>query len=314
MTARTYNGVRQTENMKKELPAKKRVIGLLGVGLAIAIHLSGGAMNIRDLSLPGQIGEWQSQGSDQTYDRQTLYKYIDGGAELYLAYDFRAVLSRTYTGPTAGEIVLDVYDMGSAADAFGIFTSEREETEAHVGQGSEFGGGLLRFWKGNFFVSVLANGGSIVEEDVLEIGKRVAAAIPENGAEPALLTFLPAHGLDREKICYFHFPLQLEKRYFVADENILGLNPKTECLLAECPLPEGDPIILLIVRYENAGLADAAYKNFLRIYMPEAAAGLAQMENGKWTLAQRRERSVIIAFEAPDQEQAAAWMAAIKNE
>jgi len=293
----------------------KRGLGLLGLLLATAIHLSGGAMKTKDLSLPGHAGEWRAAGSDQTYDRQTLYTYIDGGAELYLAYDFREVLSRRFVGPNNGEIVLDVYDMGSAADAYGIFTSEREEPEAHVGQGSEFGGGLLRFWKGNFFVSVLSGGDTLgADVVVMEIGKKVAEAIPETGAEPDLLKVLPSQGPDREKLRYFHQSLQLEKHYYLADANVLGLSSKTEGVLAECPLPGSDPVILVIVRYENPEQAGAACKEFLRVYMPEAKDGMAQMENGRWTLAHCRGRLLKIVFEAPDQGQATTWMAAMRDE
>ncbi|MEW6368798.1 MAG: DUF6599 family protein [Acidobacteriota bacterium] len=284
------------------------------VGLVVSAIVDGGVMKTQELSLPRQIGEWRAEGTDQTYDRKSIYQYIDGGAELYLAYDFQQVLARTFTGPGQGEIVLEVYEMGSAADAFGVFTSEREEADAGIGQGSEFGGGLLRFWKGDFFVSVMAStGGEGTDAAVLEIGKEVAAAILENGAEPELLNVLPDTGCNRDRIRYFHMPLQLEKHYFVADENILGLSPKTECVLAECPLPESDPITLLVVRYEQPSLAGAAYSNFLNIYMPEATNGVAKMENGGWTMARCSGRLVKIVFDSPDEERAATWMAAMKD-
>jgi hypothetical protein len=273
----------------------------------------GGAMNEQDLSLPKQIGAWRAADNDQNYDRQTLYKYIDGGAELYLAYDFNKVLSRKYRGPENGEIVLDVYDMGSAADAFGLFSSEREDDEADIGQDSEFGGGLLRFWKDHFFVSILASGSNEkADAAVLEIGKTVTAAIQTVGPEPELLKFLPPGNVDKKKIRYFHLPLQLDKFYFVANENILNLNPQTDCLLAEYSLKNTDPIILLLIQYASHAEAKAAYENFLKIYLPEAKGGPVKMENGKWTMARLSQNRLKIVFEAPEKEQAAELLAAVK--
>ncbi|MGD9558291.1 MAG: DUF6599 family protein, partial [Mangrovibacterium sp.] len=45
--------------------------------------------------LPGQSNEW-SAGSDQYFDNDNLYDYIDGAAELYLSYGFNTVISRRY--------------------------------------------------------------------------------------------------------------------------------------------------------------------------------------------------------------------------
>jgi hypothetical protein len=132
-----------------------------------------------------------------------------------------------------------------------------------------------------------------------------------------LLAFLPPAGLDQGKVRYFHLPLQLDKHYFVASENILNLDRRTDCLLAEYPQEEGDPLVLLLIRYENALKAEAAQGNFLKIYMPEAREGLARMENGKWTMAGREDDLLKIVFEAPDAERAAGLLAAVhhrKNE
>ena len=288
---------------------------ILALAALAPLAAMGGIMDEKGLTLPREIGAWKAAAGDQGYDRQTLYKYIDGGAELYLAYDFQKVYSRTYAGAAGGEIVLDVYAMGSEADAFGLFSSEREDPEAGIGQASEYGGGLLRFWKGRYFVSVLANGGGeAADAAVLEIGKAVAAAIAENGAEPGLVKLLPPDGLDRARVRYFHLPLQLEKHYYLASENILNLGADTDCLLAEYPRGNGEASVLLLVRYRGGALARAAHENFLKIYMPEAVAGAARMENGSWTMAALDRDLLKIAFEAPGKEQAAALLAAVGSD
>ena len=56
----------------------------------------GGPVHADMQSMPKQIGAWKADGKDQVFDRETIFKYIDGGAELYLAYDFRQVLSSKY--------------------------------------------------------------------------------------------------------------------------------------------------------------------------------------------------------------------------
>jgi hypothetical protein len=300
----------------KTLPATgKGMIGLLMAMLLLTlVSVDGGAMNEQDLPLPTKIGEWQADGKDQVFDRETIFKYIDGGAELYLAYDFRSVFSRKFTGPGGSVIVLDIYDMGGAADAFGIFTSEREDEDAGIGQDSEFGGGLLRFWKGSRFVSILNDGGDEkADQAVLELGRAVDRALPASGPGPDLLKYLPRESLDRKKIRFFHQPLLLEKHYFVANENLLHLGPKTDCVLAEYPLGKEDFLVLLLVRYESNAQAKAAFDHFIKIYMPEAKAGLAQMENKKWTMAALDRDLLSIVFEAPDEQKAIDWQKAIKR-
>jgi len=273
---------------------------------------NGGPVQAETRSLPDQVGEWRADGKDQVFDRETIFKYIDGGAELYLAYDFRRVFSRKYSGPGDSAIVLDIYDMGTSADAFGIFTSEREDEDARIGQGSEFGGGLLRFWKGSSFVSILNDGGGEgADRAVIDLGRAVDLALPDMGSEPELLKHLPQQDLDKKRIRFFHQPLLLDKHYFVANENILELGPKTDCVLAEYTLPQDDFLVLLLVRYESPQQARAAHDHFMNAYMPEANAGPAQMENKKWTMARLDGNLLGIVFEAPDEKKAAEMLKAV---
>ncbi|MGE5339968.1 MAG: DUF6599 family protein [Candidatus Omnitrophota bacterium] len=271
-------------------------------------------LNAESHAIPRQVREWKADGKDQVFDRKTIYRYIDGGAELYLTYDFRQVLSRKYIGPNNSEIILDIYDMGTSSDAFGIFTSEREDKDVGIGQGSEFGGGLLRFWKGSVFVSILNNGGNEkADQAVLELGKAVDDALPLQGPEPNLLKYLPDQNLDKTRIRYFHHALILDKHYFVANQNIFNLNSKTDCVLAEYPLTPKEPIVLLLIRFENFDQAKAAYDQFIKVYMPEAKEGIAQMENKKWTMAVLDRQFIRVVFEADNQRQAMDLQTAVKR-
>lgn len=273
----------------------------------------GGLKKLRE-SIPGCILEWKAREKDRTFDRNTIFNYLDGGSEPYLAYDFRQVLVRKYANPGGDEMVLDIYDMGSSAEAFGIFSSEREEKEVGIGQGSEYSEGLLRTWKDRFFVSILAIGNeNAAKPAVMELGKAVANAIPSKGPEPELLKYLPQNHLQKNKTRYFHTELLLSKHYFIADENILDLSKKTNCVLASYRLNNQDFTYLLLIRYETGRQAKKAYETFIHIYMPEAReTGCARMENQTWTTAAVDQYMVKIVFEAPDKKRALELHSAVK--
>ncbi len=258
-------------------------------------------------SLPEQVQGWRKAGPDETYDRRTLFDYIDGGAELYLTYDFRNVFVRRYQreGSTEPEIVLDVYDMGTADEAFGIFSAECEDEPVGIGRDSEYGGGLLRFWKSRYFVSLVVIGDAReAEAAMLELARSVAAELPDEGDGPRLAARLPRAGLNAREIRYFHSPNVLNNHYFLSDDNILGIGRDTSAILAKYDRDGARPV-LLMVQYPSPARAETALAGFLKIYMPEAgAAGLAKLENGRWTMARVRGDLVTIVFEASSAEQA----------
>ena len=62
-------------------------------------------------------------------DRGSLFEYINGGAELYLSYGFERLISAFYQLGDDEEksIVLDIYDMGTPLQAYGVFGANRRE-------------------------------------------------------------------------------------------------------------------------------------------------------------------------------------------
>jgi hypothetical protein len=264
--------------------------------------------------IPKKIGGLTASGKDQTFDRRTLYDYMDGGAEVYLAFDFREAFTRKYTDAGGREMTLDIYDMGTPPEAFGAFSCDREDPGAGIGQESEYGPGLLRFWQGKYFVTVTASADDEAAAGaVLELGKDVVKLLGPPGAKPDMVSSLPPDSLRPERTCYFHSVVNLNNRFFVASENILRLDRSTDCVFAEYTTGTNRPASLLLIRYPDAGKAGAARQSFLSSYLPEAGPdGLARTENKTWVLASVRENYLMVIFDAPSADAAKKIAASVK--
>jgi hypothetical protein len=270
----------------------------------------------QEASFPAEVSGWKWDGKENHYNRKTIFDYINGAGELYIAYNFTGVKVRRYEKGGQAPITAEVYDMGSSEDAFGVFSFERQDEEAGIGQGSEFGGGLLRFWKGKFFVSVFAEGqGKEAEAAMLDLGKAIAHSIKVTGPIPKLLGVLPngKTGLLEKSTRYFHSHILLNQRFFVANQNILNLNPKTEAVLGQYAQGQ-EKVHLLIIRYPEESEAAAALQKFKRAYMSEAGDQAAiQTEDKKWTAAGQRQSFILIVFGAASKARSERWIRAAEE-
>jgi hypothetical protein len=162
---------------------------------------------------------------------------------------------------------------------------------------------LLRFWKGRYFVSIYAEGeGAEVEPGILTMGRGVANSIPGRGLEPKLIGVIPGKdfGLVAKSVRYLKNHVLLNQRFFIAHQNILNLNRKTEAVLAQY-LQDKQKTQLLLIRYANLKEAGLAYQSFMKAYLPEAGGkDRLRTEDRKWTLpGSQGPRFVVIVFGSP---------------
>jgi hypothetical protein len=185
------------------------------------------------IRLPDAVAGWTARGAASVHDRETIYDYIDGLAEVYLAYGMTRCASRQYARPDSrGELVADVFELASPADAFGVFTHDRDGEPVPIGQDALYRHGWLSFWTSRYFVSVVAQGD--VDEarvPVLELGKAIAAELPHAGERPAIVAALPPRDLDARSVRFLRHPQILNTHVFVGDDNPLGLAPDTAAAL-----------------------------------------------------------------------------------
>lgn len=249
--------------------------------------------------LPKQVGRWSAQSGDRVFDEKTIFGYINGAAEVYKAYNFRQCLSRQYIKSGGPAIILDIFDMGSPEDAYGVFTHDLDGARVDIGQDGRLRPGWLSFWKSRFFVSIYAEQETTAaQQAVKELGRQVAGKITGKSSIPEIVLKLPPAGLQTESIRYMHHPVVLNYHYYLSDENILNISSDTDAVLAEYQLDE-QTARMLLVEYPALEKAAKSRAGFLKHYIPDAdQMGTALLENGKWAAIQGKGSLLAIVLEA----------------
>ena len=269
---------------------------------AVGIESADAANRQESVVLPAAVEGWTWDGKEARYDARTVFDYIDGAGELFLAYGFEQLVVRRFEKADQPPLTIECYRMASAEGAFGVFSFERQGENIGIGQGSEQGGGLLRFWKGRYFVSVFADGEGAVAE----------AAIREDGQPPRATGLIPGKdaGLVEASVRYLTSHILLNQRLFIARDNVLGLTRETGAVLAQ--YGHGAAAThLLVVRYPTVRTAEAAYGRFMAAYLPAAAGnGRGQTADGRWTIARQRQAVLAVVIGAPSEAVGEALLAA----
>jgi hypothetical protein len=294
--------------MKRTIVRNLGTAGLLAVLCTVIVLTCGqSGNNDKVLSmrqyLPQLTRGWELQDTIEMYDRETIFDYINGAGEVYLSFDFKEVAVFQYTRADQPTITVELFDMGTAEDAYGVFSYAREEEGTGVGGGYELRGGLLCFWKANFFACIRAEkAGPAANDAVYTISRRISELIPISSTRPDLVKMLPTARLNKQTIRFLHKSATLNYHYFLAEENVLNLSKVTRAVLAEY---KPGPVYLLCIQYPAAQMAEAGYNGFIDKYVPEAkTTGAAQIEQGKWVAARLEREFVVVILDAPAEERA----------
>ena len=250
-------------------------------------------------ALPKQVLAWSAATNDRIYNSETIFGYINGGAEVYRAYNMRRCLSKRYTSPDGPAIVLDIFDMGSSGDAYGVFTHDPEGEVVELGQDGRLRPGWLNFWKDRFFVSIYTEEETASAiQAVKALGEMIDSIISTRGTRPEILKLLPPEGLKSESVHYLHHPIILNYHYYISDGNLLHLSPETDAVLASYQR-HAEQALVLLVSYPEPDAAARAYATFLKHYLPDVdKTGMAMLENNKWCAAKVKDRLLTIVLEA----------------
>ena len=255
--------------------------------------------------LPPSVNQWTPSEPGRIYRGREIFTYIDGAGEVYLAYNFDSVLVQRYTRPGQEEILVEIFDMGSSRNAFGVYSYLQGRGPAvPIGQDGEYKSGLLCFWRDRYCVYVrIDNENGQANDAVLAIGKWIAAAIGKDGGKPEILRHMPEGAYDPPSLRYFYRHEILNTHFYVSDGNLFLLDDSTEAVLVRM---KSDGSHLLLAAYPSGEHADSAYLSVLTHLMPDATeSGFARTKNGKWSACVKRGHHVVAVFDAVTRQNAA---------
>jgi hypothetical protein len=164
-------------------------------------------------SLPVKVADftpygWQIFDRVKQYTPQNLYEQINGRASLFLAYD---VIRLTFVSfldnhNTAKFIDLSVYDMGTPANASGIFSAERSKGEKTVNLGRDgYRSGANYFiWHGPYYIRIIGSQDTDALQRIgMDLARKATASLPDSGEPGWGLNALPQTDRLPHSVQYF---------------------------------------------------------------------------------------------------------------
>ncbi|MBN1895376.1 hypothetical protein JW906_12820 [bacterium] len=145
-------------------------------------------------SLTAGLPELGAEPSGQpVFFSDNLWEYINGGAEAYHQYDFFALFHQVFLAGDA-EVTVDIYDMGSLENAFGIYSSERSPDYRFLPVGSQgFGDAYaLNFFRNRYYVKLSLYQDKPDSSVLLRFGEKISDRIPGAKGIPECFSVFPA--------------------------------------------------------------------------------------------------------------------------
>ncbi len=254
--------------------------------------------------LPSSVDAWSKSEPARRFRGREIFAYMDGAGEVYLAYQFEELLVQRYARSGEEEILVEVFDMGSDRNAFGISTYMRGRGPAvRIGQDGEYKSGLLCFWRSRYYVCVRIERENPQGVRALrKMGNVIAEAIGEDGKRPAVLGCLPKNSYRPESLRYFFRDEILRAHLTLPKDNLLLLTDSTEGLLVRI---QHERSKLLVIKYPRSGDAATAACNFAAGYAESTGEeGTARSANNTWAAWGRKGSYVLVVIDAASRERA----------
>jgi hypothetical protein len=270
------------------------------------------------------IPGWTRTGPPERYNKEGLYGYIDGGAEIVLQYGFREVAVSEYRPAgdrePAKEITLEIYRMTSGQAAFGLYSTKLEGEESGwpaIEADNWITPGQASFVKGEYLVNIL--GPECGEKELGEFMAAVEPKVPGRGTvRPEGLDRLPRDGQVRSSRRYIRGPLAAQNESPFLEGEFWGFDGApdekgaTEAFSAKYGAA---PLISKLVVVElgtpsSVGSIDdevlAAFEEYLTDVGREGALVEGRNQAGRWFLFERRGAIAALVLGDPDRAAAVA--------
>ena len=235
----------------------------------------------------GELSGWVQSRAPSTYEGKTLYRDRASSPDLFYAYGFERQAEVEYETPQFGSkplILLEIFDMGTPENAFGIynFHTYPQMKFEWIGSKAMLSGNYLRFSKGKYFIQIesyeLATG---IREGMITLAKIIAAQIKDPASEPQILALLPSSNKVIGSVKLFTSNWVLSQIYSTLPFDIPQLTDPALGISARYRENTKstnwmDAQIVFIIRFADTSTAESAYT----LYRDSVAKGTVTSEVG----------------------------------
>ncbi|MFH1941751.1 MAG: DUF6599 family protein [bacterium] len=239
-------------------------------------------MALTQVVLPGDdfIEGWNRFGRMRQFEREDLFNYIDGGAELFHEFGFEAVWVQHYKRGDA-EITLEVYAMESPSAALGVYLMKCGDETPIEGIGARNTGNRfqLTLVRGKCFIQINSfDGDSSRIPVMMALAQSTVASIKE-GEPDHLLDVLPEKDFVKGSEMLVRGPVGLQQVFTFGEGDILQLKGRVFAILGEYEQKNGNVYTRIIVPYPDDGWALSAYE-YLVAHLDSYLTVIEKRENG----------------------------------
>jgi hypothetical protein len=239
-----------------------------------------------------EVEGWKKYGSSAFYKGESLYEYINGGAEIYHEYGFEQVVVQDYINEAGKTVSIEIFLMKDSESAFGIysFKTDTEGKKVPVGQDGQLADYYMNFWKGAILVTLTGfdETGETVR-GLLDMAEKVDTKVEVIGQKPPMVSLLPQENLVLQSEKYFEGFLGLMNSYPFFSFKIKGFE-------AGVKGDYTDGYSLFLFRYLEAEDCLASYGRMKKNY--EGTSGYLDYESeetGFFRLKDKRERQAYLS-------------------
>ncbi|MEW6096212.1 MAG: DUF6599 family protein [bacterium] len=256
------------------------------------------------LPTQNEIKGWVKKDKQDSYSKNQLYDYINGGAEIFLEYGFDSLITQEYCFKDKS-ITLEIYKMETQEAAYGIYSFNRDYKLPAIAVGTEgtSEGDKITFWQNRYYVVIQTSDSS---KDLLTIAQIVSAKIKEKGHFPQILKYLPTKNRIKQSEKLICGIIGLNNQYYFTKENILNISKYTPAIFANYKSKD-DEFKLCVIKYKNSQEIELVFKKLIDLYKNEYVELkqdriTVKTKAGKYHIIQKKNSFLYMVLEASDGE------------
>jgi len=190
-----------------------------------------------------KVEGWTAADTIDQYDSSNLWEYINGAADLFYTYGFQNLHSCEMSSGDK-EVVIDVYNMGTQLNAYGMYKTERGEPNEKLEIGVEAvitSPNQSLLLKDIYYVKLNVYEGELTVEKNKDLLQSIADNLPGSTDFPAEFELLPEEN-------------KINNSEQFAKESYLGLSELTNCFYANYKTSNDEFQYFVIIPEENESL------------------------------------------------------------